>query len=90
MSQCIKCLVYGKVQGVWYRGNTLTQALELGLVGYAKNLSDGRVEVLACGDQNQLKAFKDWLWHGPKLAQVDDVKCEPVNCNPLPVDFSIG
>ena len=43
-------VVSGKVQGVFFRASAREQALKLGLRGYAKNLSDGRVEVLAAGD----------------------------------------
>lgn len=91
MSTCIKCLVSGKVQGVWYRGNTQDRARELGLNGYAHNLPDGRVEVLACGAEQSLNELKAWLWHGPRMAEVIDVQCETkVHVNPQPRDFSIG
>lgn len=73
---CRRCLVAGKVQGVWYRASTQRQALALGLTGYARNLPDGRVEVLACGDETALQQLRDWLWQGPPAAVVSDVQCE--------------
>ena len=54
-------LVGGKVQGVFFRASTREQALKLGLRGYAKNLPDGRVEVLAEGDERALNALERWL-----------------------------
>jgi acylphosphatase len=90
MTQCVICRVSGKVQGVWFRGNTQDQAQSLGLTGYAHNLPDGRVEVLACGKPKEVAALKDWLWQGPRLAEVTDVQCEEVHQNPLPREFTIG
>ena len=65
--------VDGKVQGVWFRAATREQALKLGLDGYAKNLPDGRVEVLACGADDAIAALERWLWQGPPLAKVKGV-----------------
>jgi acylphosphatase len=78
-------LVSGRVQGVFYRASTREQALALGLRGHAKNLSDGRVEVVASGTDAALDALELWLWRGPSGARVDDVqreRCEaPVEDN---------
>jgi acylphosphatase len=90
MIQCVKCRIRGKVQGVWFRGNTQGKARKLGLTGYAHNLPDGQVEVLACGKPEKVCALKDWLWQGPQLAEVTDVQCEDVHINPLPSEFVIG
>ena len=90
MNICVKCCVSGKVQGVWYRGNTQDKARSLDLVGYAHNLPDGRVEVLACGELQSINELKEWLWEGPRMAEVSDVSCESdVHINPMPTDFSI-
>ena len=67
-------LVGGKVQGVWFRASTREQALALGLRGFAKNLDDGRVEVLAVGDAGAIDALAAWLQLGPPLARVDRVE----------------
>jgi len=64
------------VQGVFFRASTREQAAALGLQGYARNLADGRVEVLACGPREAVEALQDWLWIGPAAAQVSDVRCE--------------
>ena len=67
-------LVGGKVQGVFFRASTREQALKLGLRGYAKNLPDGRVEVLAEGEQRALDALERWLHVGPPMARVETVE----------------
>ncbi len=63
-------LVSGKVQGVFFRASTARVAGELGLRGYARNLPDGRVEVLAVGNATSLQSLASWLWQGPPRAQV--------------------
>ena len=54
-------LVSGRVQGVGFRDATRTRANELGLAGWVRNLSDGRVEVQAAGSGEKLDALADWL-----------------------------
>jgi acylphosphatase len=72
-----RCLVSGRVQGVWFRGSTRQKALALGLDGWARNLADGRVEVVASGPAREVDALCAWLHEGPALARVDQVACEP-------------
>ncbi|MDE2450006.1 MAG: acylphosphatase [Gammaproteobacteria bacterium] len=67
---CKKCLISGRVQGVFYRGTAAQRARELGVRGYARNLPDGRVEVLACGDDEAVQTFVSWLWTGSSASQV--------------------
>ncbi|WP_378182800.1 acylphosphatase [Aquimarina sp. SS2-1] len=66
-------LVKGKVQGVWYRKSTWEKAMELGIKGTVKNLSDGSVYIQAEGEENQLKAFIKWCKNGPKFAEVSEI-----------------
>lgn len=73
-----RCLVAGRVQGVFYRASTRQRAIELGVTGHARNLADGRVEVLACGDSVAVAALCDWLWQGPPSSQVISVEIEDV------------
>ena len=68
--------VSGKVQGVWFRASAREQALALGLRGHARNLADGRVEVLAVGDAAALAQLEAWLHRGPAHARVDAVTRE--------------
>lgn len=74
---CYYCLVEGRVQGVYFRGATRDQAQRLGVTGYARNLPDGRVEVLACGPQTAVAQLCEWLRSGPPMARVSDLSCEP-------------
>ena len=67
-------LVRGKVQGVWFRASTRDEALMLGLRGYASNLSNGDVEVLAVGDADAIDRLAAWLQQGPPMARVDTVQ----------------
>ena len=71
---CAKFIVSGKVQGVCFRACTCDQALLLQLNGYAKNLADASVEVLACGDAAAIDALERWLHVGPPLARVSSVQ----------------
>ena len=73
-SRCRCYLVSGHVQGVWFRAGTRDQALALGLTGWARNLDDGRVEVIACGDADALAALRRWLEQGTSRARVDRVE----------------
>lgn len=75
MNICKRCIVTGRVQGVAYRATTQHRAQALNITGYAKNLPDGSVEVLACGAERDVNALCDWLLEGPRLAQVRDVQC---------------
>lgn len=75
MSDCsVRALVAGKVQGVWYRRATQEKALQHNITGYAKNLPDGRVEVLMCGHSDAVKLLSEWLWKGLEGAQVTHVE----------------
>jgi acylphosphatase len=63
--------VEGRVQGVFFRASTRQQAQALGLRGYARNLHDGRVEVLAVGDVQAVERLEHWLKQGPPAAHVE-------------------
>ena len=69
--------VRGRVQGVWFRASTRDVATRLGLSGHARNLADGRVDVLAVGDADAIEALAAWLKRGPSGARVDGVVREP-------------
>ncbi len=71
---CVRFVVSGRVQGVFFRASTREEALRLGLTGHARNLPDGTVEVVACGDDAALAQLERWLELGPPLAQVSRVE----------------
>ncbi|AUZ68893.1 MULTISPECIES: acylphosphatase [Citrobacter] len=75
---CIIAWVYGRVQGVGFRYTTQYEAQRLGLTGYAKNMDDGSVEVVACGESDRVEQLMKWLKAGgPRSARVDRVLSEP-------------
>lgn len=86
---CIRAWVHGLVQGVGFRFSTQREARELGIKGYAKNLEDGSVEVLACGEARQVEVLLAWLKAGgPRSARVDKVLAEPHHPAHLPQGFT--
>jgi len=76
MKKAMHCYVSGRVQGVFFRMATREQANLFGVTGWVRNLPDGRVEVMASGDDNQLQQLKNWLRRGPDMAKVLDLECE--------------
>jgi acylphosphatase len=74
MSGCgLHVLVTGRVQGVAFRYYAQDRAVELGLTGWVRNLSDGRVELRMEGSADALESMKDWLHRGPPAARVRSV-----------------
>ena len=71
--QRVHLLVTGRVQGVYYRASTAAAARRLGLTGWVRNLSDGRVEAIAEGHIDMLHRLVDWCRDGPPHARVDSV-----------------
>lgn len=57
--KCLHIFYSGQVQGVGFRYTARRIAFDLGLVGWARNLSDGRVEVVCEGDEKKLQRFLD-------------------------------
>lgn len=65
--------VSGRVQGVFYRAYTQERAQSLGLVGWVRNLPDGRVEVAAEGNVEKLKTLLEWIHKGSPASRVERV-----------------
>lgn len=82
--------VSGRVQGVAFRAYTRAQANALDLRGYARNLPDGRVEVIAVGDAAAIERLAEWLQHGPPLARVDAVVREVVEETATEAETGVG
>ncbi|MCQ6963214.1 acylphosphatase [Methanolobus chelungpuianus] len=66
-------IVSGKVQGVYYRKFTQENAIRLGLAGFARNMPDGRVEVVAEGPRGSIETLIEMLHRGPAFSRVKDV-----------------
>ena len=87
-----RCVVSGRVQGVYYRASARERARSARLTGHARNLPDGRVEVIACGEEAAVLGFIAWLWEGPAAAKVLDVSIEELEltAEEWPHDFRTG
>ncbi len=71
----VRVFISGKVQGVFFRASTRDEALRIGgITGWVRNLWDGRVEVLAEGDESQIDRLLEWLAKGPPAARVDHLE----------------
>jgi acylphosphatase len=89
MKNSVRYVISGKVQGVYYRAETQAIAQKLKLTGVVRNLRDGRVEVIANGENTQHEFLYQWLCLGPRLACVNEVTREIMPYQEL-VDFQIG
>ena len=70
----IHLIVRGRVQAVFYRASAQREAKRLGITGWVKNRPDGSVEIVAEGEEDQVKDFLSWAQHGPSTARVDKVE----------------
>jgi len=68
-----RVIVTGRVQGVWFRGQTQEQAESLGVAGWVRNLPDGSVEAVFEGANEAVAAVVKWCWDGPPHASVENV-----------------
>ena len=80
--------ITGRVQGVGYRDWALATGLQLGLVGWVRNRTDGSVEALIVGEEQAVGRMIDSCRRGPALARVDDIDVEPVDLDVLPEGFT--
>lgn len=74
---CVRIIVSGKVQGVYFRASAARQAIRLGVRGHALNRPDGCVEVLALGPAPAVEELRQWLHRGPPAARVEKVQTQP-------------
>lgn len=86
-----RAIVSGRVQGVFYRASTAVKAHELDVTGHVRNLPDGSVEVLVCGEPASVQALLDWLWIGSTASRVTGVEViDVVSGAAPPQQFSIS
>lgn len=76
MERSLHIKIYGKVQGVFFRVETRRKALELGILGNVRNMPDGSVEVMATGEEKNLKELLNWCYNGSKGAIVEKAEFE--------------
>ena len=86
----VHVLVSGRVQGVWFRESTRRRAVELGVGGFVRNLSDGRVEAVFEGEETAVRAALDFVRVGPTHSRVSGVEVneQPLD-SPRPGPFQI-
>jgi acylphosphatase len=89
MALCRLFTIKGRVQGVFFRDSTRRVAQTLGISGYAINLRNGNVEVLACGESSSVDELAAWLQDGPQMARVDEVTARDIEVD-APDDFQTG
>lgn len=85
----IRAIVSGRVQGVAYRASTVTEARRLGVIGWVKNRSDGRVELEAEGPDDMINALIRWCHEGPPAAKVDRVEVSEIAATNSEREFDI-
>jgi len=89
MTKAVHVFVSGDVQGVGYRQGCRHTARSLDLVGWVRNLGDGRVELFAQGSDQEVDRLLDWVWAGPSGARVTGVESDVVAPDITLTDFFI-
>lgn len=76
-TKSVRVRIEGRVQGVWFRGWTVSEASRRGLRGWVRNRSDGSVEALIAGPENAVNDMLEACWNGPPAAKVTGVFPRP-------------
>ena len=82
--------VEGRVQGVWYRGWVIQEAIRRGLAGWVRNRSDGSVEALFAGPKPAVDEMIEACWRGPPSARVSSVTARPTDMPERPGFHPLG
>jgi len=80
--------ITGRVQGVGYRDWMLATGRRLGVTGWVRNRSDGAVEALIVGEEEQVGRMIEACRRGPPAARVDEIDVDPVDLDVLPEGFT--
>ena len=89
MIKAVRAHVSGQVQQVGYRQSCRQMARSMGLVGWVRNVADGRVEVFAQGPADDVDRLVSWLWSGPSMSVVTGVESDAVAADMTLRDFFI-
>ncbi len=84
-----RAIVRGRVQGTYFRSSAAEEARALRLGGFARNLPDGSLEVVASGPREDLEKLVDYLHRGPSLARVTGVEVDWNDSSDAPHPFAI-
>lgn len=82
-------IISGRVQGVWFRASTKQKAQQLGLTGWVRNTSDGNVEAVFQGNEDDVNEMIKWCHKGPPLSRVKNVEVKPQKPTDIYEEFSI-
>lgn len=82
-------LIKGRVQGVFFRAETRSQAYKLAMVGWVRNRWDGRVEAVFEGEEKAVQEMIAWCYKGPPAAIIEDVQIKWEDCKGEFTAFSI-
>lgn len=85
-----RLFVSGRVQGVGFRAFTRSVALRHGLRGWARNLPDGRVDILLCGPASEIDNARAEIARGPAGSRIDRMETGTADGQPPPPDFELG
>jgi len=77
--KCLQIIVSGTVQGVFFRANTSQKAADFGLKGYAKNLLDGTVEIVAEGDEEKINKLIEFIRSNPGASKVTNLDIKNID-----------
>jgi len=86
MAKVISLIITGRVQGVFFRVSTQTQATKLNLSGFVRNQPDGSVYIEVSGAPSDLHQFTAWCHQGLKYARVDSVSLHSIKSFSLPIE----
>ena len=85
----VHVLISGKVQGVWFRESTKQKAEQLGVFGWIRNTSDGRVEAVFEGEKNKVDEMIEWCNNGSDQARVENIEVEEQDPTDILDSFNI-
>jgi len=85
----VRLFISGTVQGVSYRASTQEQARKRDVVGWVRNLQDGRVEALAQGSKDKVEELVAWCRRGPPAAKVEKVEATVEEVNDVFKTFEV-
>jgi len=85
----VRIIVFGKVQGVFFRKHTFQKANEFGIKGFVKNQEDKSIMIEAVGNNDQLTLFIDWCKKGPARAKVSGIEIMEITSENSLIKFEI-
>jgi len=89
MNKIVHVLITGKVQGVWFRATTKQEAEKRGINGWVRNTTEGKVEAVFQGSENQVADMIKWCYEGSRFSHVDHVETTDVKQDKQYTNFTI-